>query len=608
MNGVANERYLFSGLTLDLDSGRLFSGGEEIALRPKSFALLAYMVRNAGRVISKDELMSELWPDVTVTEDSLTQCISDVRRALGSQGAGTLRTVPRRGYLLDTPIAAAVGRPVTTPDARADRLVPTFAELRPEPTSTVAAGEYTGVSSGGMARVSTKGPGGSPIPEVGAIRKRRMVLAVAIAAVILAVAAGLWALRWPGTPLRAAPLTMAIVRFTNQTGDPEKDYLRDAIPNNAANILGASDLFRFTEYWFTRNAAEPGGVAGIAADLGVDLVLDGSIGSASPGFSFTGQLYDGPTGKLIKTLSAEVPDGDLPRLQYLVAHALADEAAALTGATKAAALDPAWGSSVAGPDEYAFFLRAQTMFLASDFSGKDDAKRLIDAGLARYPRSVPLRMLKAEILANQSMFGTRTESWANAQAGWAILSDMPDPATLPPLERWHLHSVRALATRLATGDFEAGMRDAVAAVALVPHAMTRNVELATVAAEAGHGAEAIDWVRGTMRKDPAPKEWQRDVLAWALIVDGRPEEALAEYAVIQRYCLPCKVVALVRTGRMEEARNLVGTIRRERPWITIAHESTWPTGKLPFMPERILSPYLRNLRKAGLPETGPPAQ
>jgi DNA-binding winged helix-turn-helix (wHTH) protein/tetratricopeptide (TPR) repeat protein len=101
MNLVLNERYLFAGFVLDLTAGRLFADGDEVRLRPKAFALLSYLVRNAGRVVSKDELMTVLWPDVTVTEDSLTQCVRDVRQALRDEGAAMLRTVPRRGYLFE---------------------------------------------------------------------------------------------------------------------------------------------------------------------------------------------------------------------------------------------------------------------------------------------------------------------------------------------------------------------------------------------------------------------------------------------------------------------------------------------------------------------------
>ncbi len=131
MDAAVRTRFQFAGFTLDLAKGRLLTGtGEtgtgdtgtqDVALRPKSFALLSHMVRNAGRVVSKDELMSTLWPDVTVSEDSLTQCVHDVRRALGPQGAPLLRTMPRRGYLFAG--AVAVTGVTGTEDAADDGAV-----------------------------------------------------------------------------------------------------------------------------------------------------------------------------------------------------------------------------------------------------------------------------------------------------------------------------------------------------------------------------------------------------------------------------------------------------------------------------------------------------
>lgn len=83
---------------LDLQRGTLVHDGEPVHLRAKTFALLTYLVHNAGRVIGKDELLAAVWPDVIVTEDSLTQAISELRRVLGDV---LIRTVPRRGYMLE---------------------------------------------------------------------------------------------------------------------------------------------------------------------------------------------------------------------------------------------------------------------------------------------------------------------------------------------------------------------------------------------------------------------------------------------------------------------------------------------------------------------------
>jgi TolB-like protein/DNA-binding winged helix-turn-helix (wHTH) protein/Tfp pilus assembly protein PilF len=73
--------------------------GKELPLRPKSFDVLHYLACNRGRVVSKDELMQAVWPDVFVTDNSLAQCISEVREALGEGAHVVLKTVARRGYL-----------------------------------------------------------------------------------------------------------------------------------------------------------------------------------------------------------------------------------------------------------------------------------------------------------------------------------------------------------------------------------------------------------------------------------------------------------------------------------------------------------------------------
>lgn len=95
----------FSGFTLDLRQGRLWGAFGDIPLRPKPFALLGYMVRHAGRVLSKEEHLDAVWPDVIVSEDSLSQCVHALRDGLGQAGQSLVKTVPRRGYLFDFPLA-----------------------------------------------------------------------------------------------------------------------------------------------------------------------------------------------------------------------------------------------------------------------------------------------------------------------------------------------------------------------------------------------------------------------------------------------------------------------------------------------------------------------
>src|ERR687889_1088079 len=101
--------YRFEGFTLDLLRGSLLAvDGAEIPLRPKAFALLRFLVQHPGRLIDRDELMRAVWPGVFVTDDSITQCVKEVRRALDDAEQRLLRTLPRRGYLWAAQVSRAV--------------------------------------------------------------------------------------------------------------------------------------------------------------------------------------------------------------------------------------------------------------------------------------------------------------------------------------------------------------------------------------------------------------------------------------------------------------------------------------------------------------------
>jgi DNA-binding winged helix-turn-helix (wHTH) protein len=79
-------------------------GDREVQLRPKAFDVLRYLAEHSGRVVSKEELLKAAWPDVFVTDDSLVQCIKDIRAALSDNAQRIVKTVPRRGYLFATEV------------------------------------------------------------------------------------------------------------------------------------------------------------------------------------------------------------------------------------------------------------------------------------------------------------------------------------------------------------------------------------------------------------------------------------------------------------------------------------------------------------------------
>jgi DNA-binding winged helix-turn-helix (wHTH) protein/TolB-like protein len=104
MQKLAHQIHFFDEFALDLTRGCLQHGPNEIRLRPKSFQVLKYLVENSGRLISKDELIGAVWVDASVTDDSLVQCLKDIRHALCDEAQQIIKTVHGRGYIFDTEV------------------------------------------------------------------------------------------------------------------------------------------------------------------------------------------------------------------------------------------------------------------------------------------------------------------------------------------------------------------------------------------------------------------------------------------------------------------------------------------------------------------------
>ena len=104
----------FGHCTLDDGRGVLLApNGTETLLRPKTLELLRLFLRNPGRVVGRSEILDAVWPGLFVSDDSITQCVVELRRAMGEVGTALLRTVPRRGYLLQAPVMVQEDQPVS---------------------------------------------------------------------------------------------------------------------------------------------------------------------------------------------------------------------------------------------------------------------------------------------------------------------------------------------------------------------------------------------------------------------------------------------------------------------------------------------------------------
>ena len=98
--------FRFGGFRLDVRSGQLWRGAVAVRLRPKSWAVLHYLVAHPGQLVTKDELLQAVWPDTVVSEAALAVCLNELRQALGetAQAPRYIATVHRRGYRFVAPV------------------------------------------------------------------------------------------------------------------------------------------------------------------------------------------------------------------------------------------------------------------------------------------------------------------------------------------------------------------------------------------------------------------------------------------------------------------------------------------------------------------------
>lgn len=101
----ARWRYAFGPFVLDpLRRAMWHDGATRVALAPRPFSALQLLVEQPGELLRKDRLMAELWPGLVVEENSLSQVIAALRRALGEQGRRYVQTEARRGFRFVCPV------------------------------------------------------------------------------------------------------------------------------------------------------------------------------------------------------------------------------------------------------------------------------------------------------------------------------------------------------------------------------------------------------------------------------------------------------------------------------------------------------------------------
>src|SRR5215510_8792164 len=110
-------QYVFGDCALDTQRYELHRGGVRIPLRRKVFQVLVYLIEQRDRVVSRDEVLAQVWPDQYVGEETLTSCVKVVRRAVGDSGRvqRVIQTVHGHGlrFVADVVVTDALVVPIS---------------------------------------------------------------------------------------------------------------------------------------------------------------------------------------------------------------------------------------------------------------------------------------------------------------------------------------------------------------------------------------------------------------------------------------------------------------------------------------------------------------
>ena len=313
-------------LWLDLDRQSLVSAAGAIHLRPKSFEVLRVLVESAGRMVSKDELIQTVWGNGTASDDSLTQCLIDVRRALGDRDRTIVRTVPRRGYLFDHSEKPVIAK------SDAERL---------------------------------------SLP----------VLLAGLTVVLIAATLFLQRATAPNSPPLSARTGIAVLPFVDMSEAQDQQYLGEGFAEEILNILAQSQELRViarTSSFSFRDVATD--IATIGQRLNVTHVLEGSVRRTGDRLRITTQLIDADSNAHVWSDSYDATIGDIFEIQSDIARSVAT--------ALRAALDIRNGDTNDDPYAHALVIQARGLLHSRNSETLPVAKELLRRALALDPDNV----------------------------------------------------------------------------------------------------------------------------------------------------------------------------------------------------------------------------
>ena len=502
-------RLSFDRYVLDLSRGCLLLDNSEVFLRPKTFAVLKFLVENSGRLASKDDIFAAVWPNLAVTDDTLVQSIGELRRELGSDGPRLIKTVPRRGYRFD----ASVTELARGADATAN--------VEPEPAASHA---------------EAKTPNDvAPSPPILAVfSSRRWVPVAALSLVILLAVGALLLLRsdWqlPGSPHSAGQISkpaeanarpaIAILPFVDQSNDPGRDYFADGLTQDVINALGRFSALTVMSWNavvpYKKKAASPDEVA---RSLGVRYQVEGSVLRTGDRVRVGAQLVNSE-GQILWSARFDEAIADLFALQdKITTHIVGILATRVTQIEQRRAL----AKPTDNLEAYEYVLRARPALQRPDRAEIVEARALLRRAIALDPNYAAAYSGLAETYLLATVMGwaeSPSETLARAAelANKALTLDESDVRSHIILGRIHIFHQR----------YEQAKAEMERAIAVNPndgHGLAGRGNILLWLGQTDAAIEALELAR---RIDPELNVVDRNALSLAYYLKGRYAQAIEE--------------------------------------------------------------------------------
>lgn len=477
--------YSFLDFTVDLATERLVRGNTEIKLRPKSFQVMRCLVERQGRLITREELLQAVWPDLAVTDESITKCIAEIRKALGDDSQEIVRTVPRRGFLFQ-------------------------ADVRQRASSQVESAQQS------PSQEAAQPAGLNPIRSFP--RRRETVIAAAVISGLVGGGGLIW-LQWRGLNFGRPPAfeAIAVLPFESLSNNTDQQYVADGMTEALITNLGqVSPLRVISRTTVNKYQRAKKSIREIAHELSVDVVVEGTITQSGDRLRVTANLIQVSPEKHIWAHSYERTLRDVLTLQNEIAGAIATE---IQGNLSPEQLSRLRRTRPVNPQaQLAYWKALYYMNARRDPEAGRKSIQYAEQAVQIDPSYAPAHAALARSYANQSYMGEIVFARAKSAAQRAIALDE---------QLAEAHVALALILLGSDWDWAGAEREARRAVELNPSDADAHNSLSLYLQAVGRVDEGLAEVKRARELDPFSFRINRNV-GRGLYLARKYDEALTE--------------------------------------------------------------------------------